>query len=390
MKQFIILTLILCSVNVYAQDVIVMKDGSSIISKVLEVNQNDIKYKKYSNQNGPTYTIDKDGVMSINYENGERDLFNETSNRVESKPLVQESKSPIQIDKQPAANNIEVIEDHNRILESNEKKKDRDAKGAFIVLGVRSSSVMSTEDLEISFERRLLKDPNNGFYDPYYYIKISNKTDKILYVDKGNCFRVETLLNKTNCYYDNSEQKTVTTGSSGSVALGLGGVASVLGIGGAIGMVASGVSLGSGSIQSLSTTYNQQRILAIPPHSTKYLSEQKWVQTKKGNILTDAEYEVIERAENFDLIRIPYIDRGFVKYGEKKILGEDDNQFNMDYYITYSLFPNFDEYYTIKFSLYVHEVIGTSGALLFHDEKVDKYLKSPYSTDIIMHKGLYK
>lgn len=40
-----------------AQDVIVKKDGSTIVSKVLEVNTDNIKYKKFSNQNGPTYTI---------------------------------------------------------------------------------------------------------------------------------------------------------------------------------------------------------------------------------------------------------------------------------------------------------------------------------------------
>lgn len=38
-----------------AQDVIVKRDGSTIISKVLEVNTGDIKYKKFSNQGGPTY-----------------------------------------------------------------------------------------------------------------------------------------------------------------------------------------------------------------------------------------------------------------------------------------------------------------------------------------------
>ena len=50
-----------------AQDVIVKKDGSTILSKVLEVNPADIKYKKFNNPNGPIYTIDKSEIMSINY-----------------------------------------------------------------------------------------------------------------------------------------------------------------------------------------------------------------------------------------------------------------------------------------------------------------------------------
>lgn len=38
--------LILAAVNTWSQDVIVKKDGSTILSKVLEVNTTDIKYKK--------------------------------------------------------------------------------------------------------------------------------------------------------------------------------------------------------------------------------------------------------------------------------------------------------------------------------------------------------
>ena len=249
---------------------------------------------------------------------------------------------------------------------------------------------MSTDDIEISFERKLLKSPYGGSIKPYYYINIKNKSDKIIYIDKGNCFRVENLLNKNYCYYDNSQQLTVTTGSSSGGALGLGSVASVLGIDGTIGQLAGGVSLGGSSLNSKSITYSQQRILAIPPHSSEYLSEQKWVQTKKGGLLSDAEFEEIEKAEYFGFIGIPFINRGFVQYGEKKVLGENDNIWGMDYYITYSSLPNFDEYSTIKFSLYVHEVIGTSGALLFHSENFDKYLDNPYLSDIITYTFLLK
>ena len=58
-----------------AQDIIVLHDGSTILSKVLEVNSDNIKYKKFSNLTGPTYTINKSELLSINYENGEKDSF---------------------------------------------------------------------------------------------------------------------------------------------------------------------------------------------------------------------------------------------------------------------------------------------------------------------------
>lgn len=62
-----------------AQDVIVKKDGSIIQSKVMEINGVEIKYKKWSNQEGPMYSIIRSEVNSINFQNGEVELFaNET------------------------------------------------------------------------------------------------------------------------------------------------------------------------------------------------------------------------------------------------------------------------------------------------------------------------
>lgn len=88
-RVFIWVTLLVTMiVQSNAQDVIVKRDGSTIISKVLEVNTGDIKYKKFSNLDGPTYTIDKADVMAINYENGEKDVF-ETQNATSQTPQVQ-------------------------------------------------------------------------------------------------------------------------------------------------------------------------------------------------------------------------------------------------------------------------------------------------------------
>ena len=75
MKQLLVFLFLLCAASVSAQDVIVKKDGSTILSKVLEVGQNEIKYKKYDNVDGPIYTIKKSELQSINYQNGAKDTF---------------------------------------------------------------------------------------------------------------------------------------------------------------------------------------------------------------------------------------------------------------------------------------------------------------------------
>ena len=58
-----------------AQDVIVKQDGSTILSKVMEINSAEIKYKKWSNVDGPIYAISRSEVLSINYQNGEVEVF---------------------------------------------------------------------------------------------------------------------------------------------------------------------------------------------------------------------------------------------------------------------------------------------------------------------------
>lgn len=79
LRFFMVMTVMMCSLAVNAQDVIVKNDGSTITSKVLEITSNEIKYKKFSNQKGPTYSINKEDVNYINYENGERENFGKIS-----------------------------------------------------------------------------------------------------------------------------------------------------------------------------------------------------------------------------------------------------------------------------------------------------------------------
>jgi hypothetical protein len=59
----------------YAQDVIVKTDGSAVVCKVLTIDNSYVQFKKYSNLNGPTYTVSVADVSAITYENGERETF---------------------------------------------------------------------------------------------------------------------------------------------------------------------------------------------------------------------------------------------------------------------------------------------------------------------------
>lgn len=69
----------------FSQDVILKKDNTTVLSKVLEVTSTEIKYKKWTNQDGPTYSINRTEVTRINYQNGEVDKFSD-NNGISSAP----------------------------------------------------------------------------------------------------------------------------------------------------------------------------------------------------------------------------------------------------------------------------------------------------------------
>ena len=119
---FSIFFMSITAVTIKAQDIIELKDGNQISSKVLEIDQNTIKYKKYSNLDGPIYNIEVGEVVSIKYENGEKDFFQaKIDDDIEqmSQPLV----SP---------DNVEIINKFSRTLDTDKLKAKKKSAKFFI------------------------------------------------------------------------------------------------------------------------------------------------------------------------------------------------------------------------------------------------------------------
>ena len=78
MKKAILIFLAVFSISqlCLSQDVITLRSGEIIRSKILEIGLTDIRYKKFDNQNGPQYVVVKSDVSNIVYENGTKDVFN--------------------------------------------------------------------------------------------------------------------------------------------------------------------------------------------------------------------------------------------------------------------------------------------------------------------------
>jgi hypothetical protein len=58
-----------------SQDIITKNNGDEIKAKVLEITPNEIKYKRFDYQQGPTIVIPVSDVFMIKYPNGEKQLF---------------------------------------------------------------------------------------------------------------------------------------------------------------------------------------------------------------------------------------------------------------------------------------------------------------------------
>jgi len=59
-----------------AYDIILLKSGDEIKAKVLEVTDQQIKYKEFDFQSGPTRNLNISEVFMITYENGRKEVFN--------------------------------------------------------------------------------------------------------------------------------------------------------------------------------------------------------------------------------------------------------------------------------------------------------------------------
>lgn len=75
MKKIFLLMLFLCSMSVWAQDVIVKKDGSTVVCRIVEVTKTEVIYKKWSDLQGSNYIVNQKDLTAIHHENGTKTTF---------------------------------------------------------------------------------------------------------------------------------------------------------------------------------------------------------------------------------------------------------------------------------------------------------------------------
>ena len=75
-KTILLLVAALCGVlTAAAQDLIVKTDATKVEAKVTEITPDAVRYKRFSNPDGPTYVLPVADIDYIQYANGEKERF---------------------------------------------------------------------------------------------------------------------------------------------------------------------------------------------------------------------------------------------------------------------------------------------------------------------------
>lgn len=91
-RLLFLLAALCCALPAAAQDWIVRHDSARIEARVTEVSPAEVRYKRFSNPDGPTYVLPRGDIAAIRYANGEVEVF-ETPARVQT-PAPASAASP--------------------------------------------------------------------------------------------------------------------------------------------------------------------------------------------------------------------------------------------------------------------------------------------------------
>lgn len=358
LRLFAFITAILCTMNVQSQDILVKRSGGELQVKVLKISSEVIEYKKWSNQDGPTYTLATSEVNMIKYENGEQDVFNsDTSAEVseDSTTTAVEKNSKGHIRATPAANNQSLIDEYNNEIHTYIAKgepKNKKARSAIGTLGVTAASILSTNEIEITLRQateaessRFLTNEQVGdrgeFSNMYVYwsyvikfvIEITNKTSENIYIDKTSCSRT-SADGKIKNFYNPNKLVIVNGGAANEI--------------------------------------QDSPLLVIPPKGKVLLSKDDFIRI-------DKEKDVVTGVAEWVNLTLPNL-----HMNQYQQFGEEDNPNKWTYNISYSKTEDCKNCYYVDFGVYLKDVLGSKTATGTYLKNLDDHFQSRTNKTIVV------
>ncbi len=367
MKQLLVNLLLLCSMSIMAQDVIVKKDGSTVVCRVIEVTATDITYKKWSDLKGSNYVMDKSLAVSINYENGKKEDINAMPQQ-ENPVFTGSAPASMSVSPSLAEDNQKLVTEFNSRTLEYRGKPCKNGYGYLGILKATDGSIMETPELKMDFS--IKKIDFNGkmgvtTYGSALVVNLFNKTDKTIYIDLANSF----LINGDAHPYYIPTATSTGQGSTTGGSINPGAVASALGVSGTAGKLASGINVGGSNTSVNSTTVFSQRIVSIPPSASISLAPQYIYEFQRHETFTKVDIKILS---NLVKCQAPFLsqhnvlnDKGnyyTIKTPKMKIGEVLDlpipNAESISVFITYSFEENVVNTSTMRSGFYLSQLIG--------------------------------
>lgn len=370
-----------------AQDILITQKGDIINVYQTEISQNSISYTLEDNADAPVIKIAKEDVLMIKKKDGTQLRFH---NENVKQTGLEEFVAPDTISSQQQeiknvanADSKKMREQYNSInvtyIDEQRKHKGKSTLDFYCQLLAMESSQFCDENIEVSFsigdvkykyvDERVLSSnyelkpisyihPSFSPNAPSLQVTVKNKTDNSVYIDLGNTFIKRQ--SESSPYYVPSATSTTSISTSGG-SVNIGSITGAIGIGGALGQLANGINVGGGGGTSSTNTVYSQRVISIPPHSSKKLGEQILFPFNSSSNLE----RIKPVAVGTQCFIIQLISK---EEGQNALCGielnytEQDTPFSCGTYITYS----FDEAFTLTRHLqtdfYVGKIIGDGNA----------------------------
>lgn len=370
------------SVSVFA-DTIVLQDASTITAYNVEEAGRWVIYTLEENENAPIQRIAIDKVFAIKTADGNLRNVGETSLSKEETYEQTNNNGPHYLSAMPAPDNADHIHSYNTPTLSlkkpkGEKDKEKYCSDFLSVWGITSNSILSDENISIDFVMTMAEGKRKALI-PQYKTRITNKTDKPLYIDLANSFKFRPDGSATP-YYTNAVYTEGNSGSKGG-SLNLGAVAGAVGLGGAVGTLATGINVGGSNTKSATVTTAEERILMIPPYASSYLPSVKYSDGHEictheeilyyrtmpvdgslafsSNLMeVDKDYRHAVEQGGLDMS----ITRNELKapQGWIRNFDEDNTIKSIRRMVTYSLSPAFDTYTSLNYTLFIRGIMGSN------------------------------
>lgn len=192
---------------------------------------------------------------------------------------------------------------------------------------------------------------------PTLRIKISNRSNKIVFVDLGTSYL------KKNDFASVIYTPTITStmmGQSVGVGVNAGAIAGAIGIGGMAGVALNGVSIGGSKGSSVTTTTYAQRFVSIPPKSSIFLDD--IVIFTPGTERAIGDYVHFKKMGIGKDKRLCCFSYKFedIESGSITDFTEDTTPFRIGAYLNYSFDENFKNSTGIETTYYVRKIVGST------------------------------